>query len=108
MPYTASYCEVLYYFCMLSSMSSVSKVVNYIDNIIMWHEANFLYRFVENALDDYEGQLSRDGTTNFHGVIKFEIARVYTLDTNKPLTGWELVDPLAETYTFRDKLADGK
>ena len=58
-------------------------------------------------MDDYEGQLTRNGVTNFHGMIKFEIARVYTLDTNEPTTGWDEIHPLAETYSFRDKLADG-
>lgn len=64
-------------------------------------------KFVEDALDDYEGQLTRNGIKNFHGIIKFEIAQVYTLDTNEPQTGWDRIEPLAETYSFREKLSDG-
>ena len=73
----------------------------------MCSDRSNIFRFVEDALDDYEGELTRNGVTNFHGIVKFEIARVYTLDTNEPTTGWDKIDPLVETYSFRDKLADG-
>lgn len=65
-------------------------------------------KFVSEDLDDYEGRLTREGVKNFYGIVKFEIARIYTLDTNEPLTGWENIIPLQETYTFKDKLQDGQ
>ena len=71
-------------------------------------QSKFVFsRFVSEDLDDYEGRLTREGVKNFYGIVKFEIARIYTLDTNEPLTGWENIIPLQETYTFKDKLQDG-
>ena len=67
----------------------------------------YFRRFVEDALDDYEGKLTRNGVSNFHGIVKFEVAKVYTQDTGEPQIGWDTVDPLAETYSFREKLSDG-
>ena len=74
----------------------------------LMQQSKFVFsRFVSEDLDDYEGRLTREGVKNFYGIVKFEIARIYTLDTNEPLTGWENIIPLQETYTFKDKLQDG-
>ena len=58
-------------------------------------------------MDDYEGQLTRNGITNFHGIVKFEVRPVYTLDTDVPPDGWITISPLAETYAFTRRIADG-
>ena len=64
-------------------------------------------RYVADALDDYEGRLTRNGITNFHGIVKFEVNKVFTLDTDEPSTGWVGVLPLVESISFREHIQDG-
>ena len=59
-------------------------------------------------MDDYEGILTRNGTTNFHGIVKFEVNRVYTASTEIPQNGWQNLATLAENFTFSNKLTDGR
>ena len=65
-------------------------------------------RYVASALDDYEGSLTRDGVTNFHGIVSFEVNKVFTNDLEEPTTGWKKILPLAEKDSFRNAISDGK
>ena len=58
-------------------------------------------------MDDYEGNLTRNGIENFHGIVQFEVRKVYTHDTEVPVAGWEDIS-LAENHTFSVNLRDGK
>ena len=70
--------------------------------------STFYFRYVDDSMDDYEGQLTRRGINNYHGIVKFEVRTVFTQDTNVPTDGWINVVPLAETYTFTNTLQDGR
>lgn len=65
-------------------------------------------RYVADAFDDYEGLLTRTGVTNYHGIVKYEVNKVFTLDTKEPSVGWEDVNPFAETTSFRTHIKDGR
>lgn len=58
-------------------------------------------------MDDYEGRLTRNGIENFHGIVQFEVNKVYTLDAEVPVSGWENI-LLAENHTFSVNMKDGK
>ena len=67
-----------------------------------------LYRDVADTLDDSEGNLTRDGIENYHGIIKFEINKVFTLDTAVPETGWVEVEPFKEITTVTERIEEGR
>ncbi|XP_052280020.1 uncharacterized protein LOC127877806 [Dreissena polymorpha] len=58
------------------------------------------------ALDDNDGSRTRASIANKHGVVKFEVMRVYTDDKQIPASGWTEI-PLTEQYTFSEVIADG-
>ena len=68
----------------------------------------FFSRFVANSLDDHEGERTMDAITNFHGIVKFEMAKVFTLSENPPISGWSVITPIAESISFPEKLENGK
>lgn len=44
---------------------------------------------------------------NYHGIVKFEMAKRYTLDDSEPTTGWETLNVLTEETAFNETLDDG-
>lgn len=64
-------------------------------------------KFVNDSLDDHEGERKRDAIENFHGIVKFEVAKVLTIDDEEPTSGWETITPFQEKTSFTEKLADG-
>ncbi|XP_053381408.1 uncharacterized protein LOC128549125 isoform X2 [Mercenaria mercenaria] len=67
----------------------------------------FSQKFVHDSMDDHEGQRTRDPIQNFHGIVRYEIVKIYTLDDSEPTSGWEVVTPFQEKTSFTEKLADG-
>ena len=65
------------------------------------------HRYVFSGMDDTEGERTLEPIHNFHGIVKFEVSKVVTDSITEPTTGWELVQPLAETFTFTTQIADG-
>lgn len=65
------------------------------------------FRFVSQQLDDNEGSRKMDPIPNIHGIVKFEINYIFTLDHNEPETGWDEL-PLAETTKTSFQLQDGR
>ena len=68
----------------------------------------FFYRYVATTLDDHEGERTMHAITNFHGVVKFEMAKVFTQSEDVPTTGWITITPIAENASFSEKLKNGK
>ena len=60
-----------------------------------------------DSLDDHEGERTRDAITNFHGIVKFEINKIFTENEDLPTTGWQNITPIAESTSFAKKLANG-
>ena len=60
------------------------------------------------GLDDYEGTLTRNGIRNVHGIVKFEVNKVFHSVPGVPTAGWEDISPLAENVTFRTHIVDGR
>ncbi|XP_052812485.1 uncharacterized protein LOC128240040 [Mya arenaria] len=58
------------------------------------------------ALDDKEGDRTLKAIRNKHGIVKFELNRVYTDDKKIPVTEWEPL-PLEESYVISEHLDDG-
>ncbi|XP_052278483.1 LOW QUALITY PROTEIN: uncharacterized protein LOC127876968 [Dreissena polymorpha] len=58
------------------------------------------------AIDDNDGARTRAAIANKHGIVKFEVKRVYTDDKQIPTFGWTEI-PLTEQYTFSEVIADG-
>ena len=59
-------------------------------------------------MDDYEGNLTRNGIENYHGIVQFEVNKIYHRDPEVPVGGWENILPLAETHTFSVNIEEGK
>ncbi|XP_052814816.1 uncharacterized protein LOC128241772 [Mya arenaria] len=57
------------------------------------------------AIDDNEGDRTLKAIPSKHGLVKFELSRVYTDDKEIP-TKWEPI-PLEESYVIFEKLNDG-
>ncbi|XP_053391927.1 uncharacterized protein LOC123531687 [Mercenaria mercenaria] len=57
-------------------------------------------------LTDNEGARTRRAISNKHGIVKFEINRVFTDDRQVPKTGW-ILHELTEEYEMREQLDDG-
>ena len=60
------------------------------------------------SLDDYEGNLTREGIKNFLGIVKFEINIDFTLNTEEPDKNWKEIQPLAETTTVTERTEEGR
>ncbi|WAR10652.1 hypothetical protein MAR_035728, partial [Mya arenaria] len=58
------------------------------------------------ALDDNEGERTLNAIKNKHGIVKFELNRVYTDDKQIPAVKWEPL-PLEESYVILEHLDDG-
>ncbi|WAR10657.1 FGFR1-like protein [Mya arenaria] len=58
------------------------------------------------ALDDNEGERTLKAIPNKHGIVKFELNRVYTDDKQIPVSKWEQI-PLEESYVILEHLDDG-
>ncbi|WAR10296.1 hypothetical protein MAR_035372 [Mya arenaria] len=58
------------------------------------------------AIDDNEGDRTLKAIPNKHGLVKFELNRVFTNDRQIPVSKWEQI-PLEESYVFWEQLDDG-
>ncbi|XP_052812776.1 uncharacterized protein LOC128240261 isoform X2 [Mya arenaria] len=58
------------------------------------------------AIDDNEGDRTLKEIPNKHGLVKFELNRVFTDDRQIPLLNWEHI-PLEESYVITEQLDDG-
>ncbi|WAQ93640.1 FER-like protein [Mya arenaria] len=63
-------------------------------------------KFVADTLDDDEGERTREAITNYHGIIKFEVAYVQSPSEEVPTTGWTVI-PLQESISTQRILEDG-
>lgn len=63
-------------------------------------------RYVSNDLDDNDGKRTRVAIQNYHGIVKFELGKEFTLSEAEPMY-WETVQPFTESTSFKAKLADG-
>ncbi|XP_053393446.1 uncharacterized protein LOC123564849 [Mercenaria mercenaria] len=67
----------------------------------------FSMKYVNDSLDDHEGHRTLDPITNYRGIVKFEMAKVYTEDVTEPISDWVVVTPFKEETSFTEKLRDG-
>ncbi|XP_052247390.1 uncharacterized protein LOC127855675 [Dreissena polymorpha] len=65
-----------------------------------------MYRYVADALDDNEEPLTRKAIPNFHGIVKYEIVFVQTVDATQPILGWTEIS-LKESFSTQRPLEDG-
>ncbi|WAQ93656.1 hypothetical protein MAR_006127 [Mya arenaria] len=63
-------------------------------------------KFVADTLDDDEGKRTRKAITNYHGIIKFEVAYDQSPSEEVPTTGWTVI-PLQESVSTQRILEDG-
>ncbi|XP_052799359.1 uncharacterized protein LOC128230970 [Mya arenaria] len=63
-------------------------------------------KFVADTLDDDEGKRTRKAITNYHGIIKFEVAYDPSPSEEVPTTGWTVI-PLQESISTQRILEDG-
>ncbi|KAL4222693.1 hypothetical protein ACF0H5_018734 [Mactra antiquata] len=64
-------------------------------------------KYVASYWDDNEGNRTKSAIQNYHGIVKFEIAKGYTSDDTQPQTAWTVLDPFAEETSFEETLTDG-
>ncbi|WAR10285.1 hypothetical protein MAR_035361, partial [Mya arenaria] len=58
------------------------------------------------AIDDNEGDRTLKAIPNKHGLVKFELNRVFTDDRQIPASNWKPI-PLEESYVITEQLDDG-
>ncbi|KAH3716775.1 uncharacterized protein LOC127855045 [Dreissena polymorpha] len=63
-------------------------------------------KYVADTLDDNEGPRTRSAITHFHGIVKYEIVFVSTVEAAEPISGWLPID-LKESFTTQRPLVDG-
>jgi hypothetical protein len=66
------------------------------------------YRFVQDSLDDNEGNRTLKAIENYHGIVKFEVATVLSKDDEEPKSTWKILEPFQEKTSIPLKLQEGK
>ncbi|XP_060601820.1 uncharacterized protein LOC132755046 [Ruditapes philippinarum] len=64
-------------------------------------------KFVQDSLDDNEGNRTLDAIENYHGIVKFEVATVLSIDDEEPKSTWKNLEPFQEKTSFQLKLQEG-
>ncbi|KAL3832342.1 hypothetical protein ACJMK2_023994 [Sinanodonta woodiana] len=65
-------------------------------------------KYVFQGMDDQEGMRSIQAITNFNGIVRFEVNVDQSDNGSLPETGWKNITPLAENYTFKESLSNGR
>ena len=64
-------------------------------------------RFVSDALDDNEGNRTRNPIENLQGIVKYEVLFDQSVNELEPKLGWVEVKPMKEEITTEKQLVDG-
>ena len=64
-------------------------------------------RFVSDALDDNEGNRTKNPIENFQGIVKYEVVFDQSVNLVEPTTGWVELKPMKEEFTTEKPLVDG-
>ncbi|XP_060583179.1 uncharacterized protein LOC132739481 isoform X2 [Ruditapes philippinarum] len=64
-------------------------------------------KFVQDSLDDNEGNRTLDAIENYHGIVKFEVATVLSIDDEEPKSTWKILYPFQEKTSIQLKLQEG-
>ncbi|XP_060570888.1 angiopoietin-1 receptor-like [Ruditapes philippinarum] len=64
-------------------------------------------KFVPDSLDDNEGNRTLEAIENFHGIVKFEVATVLSIDDEEPKSTWKILETFQEKTSIKLKLQEG-